>query len=80
MIRVAFASSFKRTFRKRIQGNKAREELFWQKLEIFLKDPFDQRLRTHKLSGKLKDLWSFTVEYDTRVVFSFVAKGSCSVC
>jgi hypothetical protein len=33
---------------------------------------FDQRLRTHKLSGRLKDLWSFSVEYDLRIVFAFL--------
>jgi addiction module RelE/StbE family toxin len=26
-------------------------------------------LKTHKLSGKLKDLWSFNVTGDVRVVF-----------
>ena len=35
-------------------------------------NPFDPKLRTHKLSGKLKDLWSFSVEFDLRVVFQFV--------
>ena len=27
--------------------------------------------KTHKLSGKLKGLWSFSIEYDLRVVFFF---------
>jgi mRNA-degrading endonuclease YafQ of YafQ-DinJ toxin-antitoxin module len=44
---------------------------FWQKLELFIIDPFEPSLKTHKLSGKLKDLWSFSVEYDERVVFYF---------
>jgi len=34
-------------------------------------DPYDERLRTHKLSGKLKDLWSFSIAYDIRVIFHF---------
>lgn len=38
---------------------------------MFTLDPYDQRLKTHKLSGKLKDLWSFTVDYDERVLFYF---------
>jgi mRNA-degrading endonuclease YafQ of YafQ-DinJ toxin-antitoxin module len=38
---------------------------------MFTLDPYDPRLRTHKLSGKLKDLWSFTVDYDERVLFYF---------
>ncbi len=40
-------------------------------MEIFTSDPYDPRLKTHKLSGKLKDLWSFTVDYDERVLFYF---------
>ena len=35
-------------------------------------NPHDARLRTHKLSGELREQWSFTVEYDVRVVFSFL--------
>ncbi|MCW6035574.1 type II toxin-antitoxin system mRNA interferase toxin, RelE/StbE family [Spirulina subsalsa FACHB-351] len=66
---VSFSSAFKRAFKKRIKGNENLELKFWQKLEIFTSDPYDPRLRTHKLSGKLKDLWSFTVDYDVRVLF-----------
>ncbi|WP_072620791.1 type II toxin-antitoxin system YafQ family toxin [Spirulina major] len=66
---VSFSSAFKRAFKKRIKGNENLESKFWQKLEIFTSDPYDPRLRTHKLSGKLKDLWSFTVDYDVRVLF-----------
>ena len=72
MIDVAFGSSFKRAFKRRIRGDPALEARFWERLEIFQKDPFDQRLRTHKLSGHLKDLWSFSVQYDLRIVFSFI--------
>lgn len=40
-------------------------------MELFIYDPFDSKLKTHKLSGKLKRLWSFSIEYDLRVVFFF---------
>ncbi|MBD1846833.1 hypothetical protein H6F89_26185 [Cyanobacteria bacterium FACHB-63] len=33
-------------------------------------------MRTHKLSGKLKDYWSFSLEYDERVVFYFTEDGN----
>lgn len=55
MIKVAFSSSFKRAFKRRIAGNKEREETFRKKLESFKDDPFTAGLKTHKLSGKLKD-------------------------
>ena len=68
---VSFSSSFKRAFKKRIKNSPALEEKFWQKLEQFTIEPFDPSLKTHKLSGKLKELWSFTIDYDVRVVFYF---------
>lgn len=71
MIEIAFSSSFKRAFKKSVAGNASLEDKFWRRVELFKNDPFDPKLRTHKLSGKLKDLWSFSVEYDVRVIFSF---------
>lgn len=72
---VSFSSSFKRTFKKRIKGNTDLEEKFWQKLELFTVNPYDPSLKTHKLSGKLKELWSFTIDYDARVLFYFTEDG-----
>jgi mRNA-degrading endonuclease YafQ of YafQ-DinJ toxin-antitoxin module len=72
---IAFSSSFKRAFKKRIEGRKDVEQKFWQRVEIFAANPHDPRLRTHKLSGELREMWSFTVEYDVRVVFSFLPDG-----
>lgn len=63
---VSFSSSFKRAFKKRIKGNADLEARFWQKLEQFTIDPFDPTLKTHRLSGKLNDFCSFTVDYDER--------------
>lgn len=73
MIEVAFSSSFKKAF-KRISRNKALEKKFWSRLEVFMEDPSGVRLKAHKLSGKLKDLWSFSIEYDVRVIFYFSDK------
>ena len=72
MTQVAFSSSFQRAFKKRIRGRKDLEEKFWRRVEIFTANPHDPRLRTHKLSGELREQWSFTIEYDVRVVFSFL--------
>ena len=74
MIKVAFSSSFKRAFKKKIKRNRALEEIFWEKLEKFMREPFSKELKTHKLSGQLKDLWSFSIGYDVRVIFFFAEK------
>jgi mRNA-degrading endonuclease YafQ of YafQ-DinJ toxin-antitoxin module len=75
MTEIAFSSSFKRAFKNRIAGCKPQEEKFWKRVEMFRHNPHDARLRTHKLSGDLQDYWSFSVEYDVRIVFQFVAKN-----
>jgi addiction module RelE/StbE family toxin len=74
MIEVAFGSSFKRAFKRRIAGNVERENTFRTKIESFKNNPFEPGLKTHKLSGKLKDYWSFSVEYDLRIIFYFSDK------
>jgi mRNA-degrading endonuclease YafQ of YafQ-DinJ toxin-antitoxin module len=58
MIEVAFDSSFKRVFKKFLKRNTKMEDEFWDCLKIFINNPYDGRLRTHKLSGDLKGLWS----------------------
>ena len=47
------------------------EPEFWNSLELFVNKPFSPQLKTHKLTGKLKDLWSFSADYDLRVIFYF---------
>ena len=71
MIEIAFSSSFKRAFKKRVAGNADAEARFWERVDAFKNDPFEPNLRTHKPSGKLKDLWGFSIEYALRVVFYF---------
>ena len=75
MIEIAFSSSFKRAFKKKIAVNAILETRFWERVELFKNNPFDPKLRTHKLSGRLKDLWGFSIEYDLRVIFSFASQA-----
>ncbi|MFN4798832.1 MAG: type II toxin-antitoxin system YafQ family toxin [Pseudanabaena sp.] len=72
---ITFSPTFQRAFRKRIKGNTDLQTRFWQKIEQFQQDPFQPTLRTHKLSGKMKNTWSFSIEYDARVIFYFTDDG-----
>lgn len=42
---------------------------------MFIKNPFDSRLNTHKLHGKKKDEWAYSVDYNYRISFIFVGKA-----
>ena len=43
------------------------------KEEIFRKNCFDYKLRTHKLHGKEKNHWAFWVDYKYRIKFIFLS-------
>ena len=38
---------------------------------IFRANPFDRRLKSHKLHGKMQGLWSFSVDRRYRILFEF---------
>lgn len=65
---IAFTSSFVRQM-KRLPKALKLEAI--EKLELFQEEPKNKQLKIHKLKGKLKDRWSFSVNYKTRIVFCF---------
>ncbi len=65
-MRITTTKKFDKQFRK--QSEKIQKE-FSKRVELFLVDVNSPILNTHKLSGKLKDLWSFNVSGDIRVIF-----------
>jgi len=40
--------------------------------KIFRQNPFDLRLKTHRLSGKLKTFWSFSIDFKHRIIFEII--------
>jgi len=49
------------------------------KLFLFEEDPFHPSLKTHTLSGVVKDLWSFRITYEHRLVFDFTDESRSGV-
>ena len=74
MTKVIWDQGFKNIYQKRVKNNAELKKRFWTVMRLFSKNPFDRRLRTHKLTGKLEGLWSFSVAYDWRVIFRFLSK------
>ena len=75
MIEISFSTSFRKAFKRKVRGNPTLEERFWERIAIFKNNPFDPRLRTHKLTGSMRDRRSFSIDYDLRVLFVFVEPG-----
>lgn len=65
---IRYAVKFVRNFKKLpifIQKQASEKEA------IFKKNAFDNKLKTHKLTGKLGNFYSFSVNYSYRIIFVF---------
>jgi addiction module RelE/StbE family toxin len=67
-MKILYSPKFIRQYKKLSSETKDKVE---GKEDIFRANPFDNRLKTHKLNGELKDYWSFSVDYDVRIIFIF---------
>ncbi|MES2059915.1 MAG: type II toxin-antitoxin system mRNA interferase toxin, RelE/StbE family [Patescibacteria group bacterium] len=67
---IDYSPRFKRLYKKLPFTIKEMAEI---RERIFLKDPFDSRLKTHKLSGDMKNYWAFSIDHKYRIIFSFVS-------
>ena len=66
---VSYTAAFIRMFAKLPQ---ILQEEALEKIEVFRDEAHHHQLKVHKLSGRLKDRWSFSVNYQIRIVFTFV--------
>ena len=67
-MKIVYASKFAREYRKLPKEIKTLAE---SKEKIFRKNPFSSILETHKLHGRFKDFWSFSIDLKYRIVFEF---------
>ena len=67
-MKIIYTSKFERHYRKlpdKIKNTAKRRE------KVFRSDPFSKTLETHKLSGKFRDFWAFSVDHRYRIIFEF---------
>lgn len=67
-MQIVYSPQFKREYERLPEDLKLKTE---EKELIFRKNPFDERLKTHKLAGRIADLWSFSIDYRYRIIFEF---------
>lgn len=72
-MKIFYSSKFSREYKKL---SKKIRSLAEQRERIFRNNPFDARLKTHRLSGKLKKFLSFSVDHKYRIVFSRAGKDT----
>ena len=68
-MKIFYTKKFEREYKKLNREIKLKIE----SREIILrKNPFTSSLKTHKLSGELEDFWSFSIDFNYRIVFEFI--------
>jgi len=65
-------SQFKKSYKRLPNFIKKKAK---EKDTIFRQQPFDSILDTHKLKGKLKSFWAYSVDKSYRVLFRFENKN-----
>ena len=73
MKKLIYAKAFRRAFKKHVRQRPELLPLAEDVLRRLSEDPFDPALHSHKLKGKLARLWACTVDYDSRILFMFLA-------
>ena len=67
-MRIIYTSKFRREYKKLPDKVKSIAE---EREPVFRANPFHPSLDTHKLHGRLKEFWSFSVGYKYRIIFEF---------
>lgn len=68
-MKIIFTPHFKRRLKKLIKKQPEAEVLFMSAISLLQKNINAPSLNVHKLSGRLKDAWSFYLTYELRIVF-----------
>jgi addiction module RelE/StbE family toxin len=71
MRKLVWDSSFRRAFRRATRRDPDLQERILGVVAALAENPFEPRLKTHKLRGQLEGLWACWVEYDCRIIFAF---------
>ena len=69
---LIWGNTFRKAYRRTVKKHPNLGNDIKKTLEILVVDPFDSRLETHKLKGKLSGTWACRVGYDFRIIFDFI--------
>lgn len=67
-MKIVYSSKFAREYRKLPNNIK---DIAEEQETLFRENPFNPKLRTHKLKGKLREFLSFSIGYEYRIIFEF---------
>jgi addiction module RelE/StbE family toxin len=68
---IIYSPKFAREYKKLPQEIKRAAE---EREKAFRKNPFDPALDSHKLHGRMRDFWSFSITHRYRIIFELASK------
>ena len=72
-MKIYYSSKFEREYKRLSVMAKKRTEIAGK---LFRQSYFHPKLKTHKLSGRLKDYWAFSIDIKYRIIFEFYKKDT----
>jgi addiction module RelE/StbE family toxin len=72
-VQIIYSSVFVKEYRRLPSKIRMLAE---KKEKMFLNDPHNPSLKTHALTGKLLGWWSFSINYQYRILFRFEDKNT----
>jgi len=69
---IHYSPKFRRQYQNLPLSVKRRAE---KAEKLFRGDPSLPQLKTHKLSGRFKHYWAFSIDYRYRIIFEFYSKN-----
>lgn len=76
MIKVNFKSKFIRQYKKLTKELQIEVK---ERIDLFKRNPSNQILKIHRLGGRLKGSFSFSVNYQYRIIFEWKEKNKVAV-
>jgi len=70
-MKIVAEKRFKKAFKRVIKKNPLLKNKVLETIDLLENDPFTPSLKSHKLTGNLANLWSCSVTYDYRIIFTF---------
>lgn len=74
-MKIEFTSKFLKSYKKIVSRRPDAAISVLQKAVLFSQDPKSPSVGFHKLKGNLKDVWSFSVENDLRIIVDLKDPG-----
>lgn len=74
-MKIYYTNKFISSYKKLPEQIKILAEI---KEKLFKENPFDSRIDTHKLGGKLKEYWAFSITRKYRIEFKFLGNKEVS--